>query len=64
VGAGNPVTLCGLRILAEQSAKPIPLAENEPELPFAGYQHPVQAFAAGTGDPPFAGRVARIVNYT
>ena len=24
VGAGNPVTLCGLRILADQSAEPIP----------------------------------------
>ena len=26
-------------------------------MPFAGYQHPVQALSAATGDPPFGDRV-------
>jgi hypothetical protein len=29
------------------------LAEDKPQAPFAGYQHPVQALATGTGDPAF-----------
>jgi hypothetical protein len=34
------------------------LAENEPEMPFTRDQYPVQAHAAGTGDPPLGDRVA------
>ncbi len=33
------------------------LAEDQPQVPFAGDQHPVQALAAGAGDPPFGDRV-------
>jgi hypothetical protein len=33
------------------------LAEDQPQVPFAGYQHPVQALAAATGDPAFGDRV-------
>jgi hypothetical protein len=33
------------------------LAQNEPEVPFAGDQHPVRALAADTGDPAFRDRV-------
>jgi hypothetical protein len=33
------------------------LAEDQSQVPFAGYQHPVQALAAGTGDPPFGDSV-------
>jgi hypothetical protein len=29
------------------------LAEDQLQVPFAGDQHPVQALAAGTGDPAF-----------
>jgi hypothetical protein len=29
------------------------LAEDQPQVPFAGDQHPVQALAAGTADPAF-----------
>jgi hypothetical protein len=29
------------------------LAEDQSQVPFAGDQHPVQAFAACTGDPAF-----------
>jgi hypothetical protein len=35
------------------------LAENQPQLPFNGDQHPVQALAAGTADPAFGDRVGR-----
>ena len=34
------------------------LAEDQPQVPFAGDQHPVQALAADAGDPPFGNRVA------
>jgi hypothetical protein len=34
------------------------LAEKQPQVPFAGDQHPVQAIAACAGDPPFGDRVA------
>jgi len=34
------------------------LAQDQPQVPFTGDQHPVQALAAGTGDPPFGNRVA------
>ena len=33
------------------------LAEDQPQVPFTGDQHPVQALAAGTGDPAFRDRV-------
>ena len=33
------------------------LAEDQSQVPFAGYQHPVQALAAGTGDPAFGDSV-------
>jgi hypothetical protein len=33
------------------------LAEDQPQLPLVGDQHPVQALAAGAGDPPFGDRV-------
>jgi hypothetical protein len=29
------------------------LAEDKPQVPFAGDQHPVQALATGTDDPAF-----------
>ena len=34
------------------------LAEDQPQVPFAGDQHPVQAFAAGAAYPAFRDRVA------
>jgi hypothetical protein len=94
VGAENPVTLCDLGILADQTAKPVPpenldigdwsrwmrmpggrallqrpvgpvdvividvLAQDQPQVPLAGDQHPVQALTAGAGDPPLADGVA------
>ncbi len=33
------------------------LAHDQPQVPFAGDQHPVQAFAAGAGEPAFRDRV-------
>jgi len=33
-------------------------AQDHPQVPFAGDQHPVQALAAGAGDPPFGERIA------
>ena len=27
--------------------------QDQPQVPFVGYQYPVQALAAGTGDPAF-----------
>jgi hypothetical protein len=33
------------------------LAQDQPQVPFAGDQHPVQALTAGTGDPSFGNRV-------
>lgn len=35
------------------------LAQDQPQVPFAGDQHPVQALAAGAGDPAFGNRVGR-----
>src|SRR5712672_3017117 len=35
------------------------LAEDQLQVPFAGDQHPVQALAAGTGDPAFGYSVAQ-----
>ena len=35
------------------------LAEDQLQIPFAGDQHPVQALAAGTGDPAFGYTFAR-----
>jgi hypothetical protein len=40
------------------------LAGDQPQVPFAGDEHPVQALAAGTANPPLRDRVAPIVNYT
>jgi len=34
------------------------LAQNQPQMPFASDQHPVQALAAGAGNPPLRDRVA------
>ena len=34
------------------------LAEDQPQVPVAGDQHPVQALAAGAGDPAFGDRVS------
>ncbi len=54
----------GGRALLQRPMRPVRvvvidvLAENEPEMPFACYQHPVQALAAGAGDPPLGDRVA------
>jgi hypothetical protein len=33
------------------------LAEDQPQVPLVGDQRPVQALAAGAGDPPFGDRV-------
>ena len=33
------------------------LAQDQPQVPFTGDQHPVQALAAGAGDPAFGDRV-------
>jgi len=33
------------------------LAEDQPQMPFAGDQHPVETLAAGAGDPAFGNRV-------
>ena len=35
------------------------LVEDQPQVPFAGYQYPVQALTAGTGDPAFGYSVGR-----
>ena len=35
------------------------LAEDQTQVPFACDEHPVQALAAGTGDPAFAIAFAR-----
>ncbi len=32
-------------------------AQDQPQVPYTGDQHPVQAFAAGTGNPPLRDRV-------
>jgi hypothetical protein len=33
------------------------LAEDQPQVPFASDQHPVQALAASTAHPPFRDRI-------
>ena len=33
------------------------LTQDQPQVPFAADQHPVQALAAGAGDPSFGNRV-------
>ena len=49
----------GGRVLARRPVRPVAvivigvLAEDQPQVPFAGDQHPVQALAAGAGDPAF-----------
>jgi hypothetical protein len=51
--AGTP----GGRILLRRPVRPVAavmtgvLAEDQPQVPFAGDQHPVQALAAGAGNP-------------
>jgi len=53
----------GRRALLQCPVRPVSvvvidvLAENEPEMPFAGDQHPVQALAADAGNPAFGDRV-------
>src|SRR2546430_5561202 len=42
---------------AMQVVVPGVLVQDQPQVPFAGDQHPVQAFAAGAGDPPLGDRV-------
>jgi hypothetical protein len=53
---------CG-RILPQGPVRPVRvvvidvLAKNQPQVPFTGDQHPVQALAAGTADPAFGDRI-------
>ncbi len=53
----------GGRVLLQGPMRPVSvvvidvLLENEPQVPLAGDQHPVQALAAGTGNPAFRDRV-------
>jgi hypothetical protein len=53
---------CG-RVLLQRLVRPMAvvmigvLAEDQPQVPLAGDQHPVQALAAGAGNPPFGDRV-------
>src|SRR6266536_3306867 len=50
----------GRLILLQRPVRPVGvvvigvLAGDEPQMPFTGDQHPVQAFAAGAADPAFA----------
>jgi hypothetical protein len=54
----------GGRVLLQGPMRPVGvvvidvLLEDEPQVPLAGDQHPVQAFAAGTAHPAFRDRVA------
>ena len=53
----------GRRALAQCPVRPVTvvvidlLVKDQPQVPFAGDQHPVQALAAGAGDPAFGDRV-------
>ena len=53
----------GGRALLQRPVRPVCVvvidvpAENEPEMPFARDQHPVQALTPGAGDPPLGDRV-------
>jgi hypothetical protein len=53
----------GRRALLQCAVRPVRgvvidvLAEDQSQMPFPGDQHPVQAFTAGTGDPPLGDRV-------
>jgi hypothetical protein len=53
----------GGRILMQGPVRPVRivvigvLTQDQPQVPFTGNQHPVQALAAGTGDPAFRDRV-------
>jgi hypothetical protein len=49
--AGRPLAECPVRPVGVVVVGV--LAEDQMQVPFAGDQHPVQALAAGTGDPPF-----------
>jgi hypothetical protein len=53
----------GRRTLLQRPVRPVGvvmidvLIKNQPQVPFAGDQHPVQALAAGAGNPSFGDRV-------
>jgi hypothetical protein len=53
----------GGRVLLQRPVRPTTVvvidvfAQDQPQVPFAGDQHPVQALAPCTGDPAFGGRV-------
>ena len=55
---------CG-RVLLQRPVRPMTvvvidvLAQDQPQMPLAGDQHPVQALTAGTSNPPFRDRVGR-----
>jgi len=59
------VLASGGRVLVQRPVRPVAvvvigvLAEDQLQVPFAGDQHPVQALAAGTGDPAFGYSVGR-----
>ena len=52
------------RVLLQRPVRPVRivmigvLGQDQPQVPFAGDQHPVQALAAGTGDPAFGYSIA------
>ena len=52
------------RVLLQRPVRPMDvvvagvLAQDKPQVPFAGDQHPVQAFTADTSDPALRDRVA------
>ena len=56
---GGRTLASGGRVLVQRPVRPMGvvmvgvLAEDQLQVPFAGDQHPVQALAAGTGDPAF-----------
>ena len=54
----------GRRALVQRPVRPMDvvvidvLTQDQPQVSFAGDQHPVQALSAGAGDPAFSGRIA------
>ena len=59
----RPMCTSGGRVLQQRPVWPVRvvvidiLAQDQPQVPFADDQHPVQALAAGAGDPAFGNRV-------
>ncbi len=53
--AGGRLRTTGGRGLPQRPLRPvgIVLARDQPQVPYTGDQHPVQALAAGAGDPAF-----------